>query len=402
MNKNLRNNLESVLQDKSYDPLAFSGLSGEDAKTVFQKLTEKGEERLLNDFIYKLTEFNDKESEGDFEELARIGMSHSSETVRCNSVWLMRFSDDKVAAREILRLAEEDPSEYVQEKAIRVLGYFNELVSLGDRIPLPAKTVFAKLESLINSEKRNLRFAALEGLAFSNLPELRPIIESYLNSDDKEERICALHAITNSLDESKEKKILELLMDDDMDIQFEAIRAAGVLQIRKALPVLYSLLSRFDRLFEPLRDEVIWSISEIGDEDSVDVLQTLSEISVEDDYELSELVDAALENLEMSIGIRDMLPELAPKDSPSFKKALERAKEQCLSVLESKLPYDFDDNDEDEDDECECGEHHHHHHENPFKDLDPSRFRIIDDLENYEKHASDDEAEEIDRDDIPL
>lgn len=401
MNKNLRNNLESVLQGRSYDPLAFSGLSKEDAETVFQKLTEKGEERLLNDFIYKLTEFNDKESEGDFEELARIGMSHSSETVRCNSVWLMRFSDDKSAAREILRLAEEDPSEYVQEKAIRVLGYFNELVSMGDRIPLPAKTVFAKLESLINSEKRNLRFAALEGLAFSNLPELRPIIESYLNSDDKEERICALHAITNNLDESKEKKVLELLMDDDMDIQFEAIRAAGVLQIRKALPVLYSLLSRFDRLFEPLRDEVIWSISEIGDEDSVDVLQTLSEISVEDDYELSELVDGALENLEMSIGIKEMIPEPAPRDSASFKKALERAKDQCLSALEEKLPYDFDDEDnEDDEDECECGEHHHHH-ENPFKDLDPSRFRIIDDLEEYENHASDDESDENDLD-IPL
>ena len=325
MNKNLSNNLKNVLQDSSYNPLAFSGLSKGDAETVFQKLTENGEKRL-NDFICEITDFNDKESEGDFETLAKIGMSHSSETVRSNSVWLMRFSDDKSVAREILRLAEEDPSEYVQEKAIRVLGYFNELVSMGDRIPLPAKTVFAKLESLLNSEKRNLRLAALEGLAFSNLQELRPIIENYLNGDDKDERICALHAITNSLDESWEKKVLELLMDDDMDIQFEAIRAAGVLQIRKALPVLYSLLSRFDRLFEPLRDEVIWSISEIGDEDSMDVLQTLSEISVEDDYELSELVDAALENLEMSIGLRDMIPELAPNDSPSFKKALERAR----------------------------------------------------------------------------
>lgn len=401
MKKILSDNLENVLRGDPYDPLAFSGLSKENAETVYQKLAEKGEEKL-NAFFREIKEFNDEESEGDFDSLAKIGMSHTSESIRGNSVWLMRFSENKTAAREILRLAEEDPSEFVQEKAVRVLGFYNDLAEMDERIPLSPETVFSKLCSFLNFEKRSLRYAALEGLAFSNLPELKPIIESYLNGDDKEEQISALHAIANSLDESKEKRVLELLMDDDADIRLEAVRVTGVLQTRKALPMLYSLLSHYDTLSEPLRNEIIWSISEIGDEDSMDVLQLLSEISVEDDYEFSEFVDDALENLEMSIGIKEMIPEPAPKDSASFKKALERARDQCLSALEEKLPYDFDDEDNEEDeDECECGEHHHHHHENPFRDLDPSRFRIIDDLEEYENHASDDESDENDPD-IPL
>ena len=37
---------------------------------------------------------------------------------------------------------------------------------------------------------------------------------------------------------------------------------------------------------------------------------------------------------------------------------------------------------------------HHHHHDNPLEGMDLSRFRILDDLEEYEAHADADDDEE--------
>ena len=151
------------------------------------------------------------------------------------------------------------------------------------------------------------------------------------------------------------------------------------------------------------------AVAEIGDEGSLDVLETLGEAVVDMDSEITDVIDDCIDTLNVSIHMG-----LYDEDAAGNKKskhvraaldnAIEAAKDQCLSVLEEKIPHDLEDDepiDIEDEDECECGEHHHHHdhehhhhhHDNPLEGMDLSRFRILDDLEAYEA-AADRDADE--------
>ena len=178
---------------------------------------------------------------------------------------------------------------------------------------------------------------------------------------------------------------------------------------REALPALYEILSRFDRISPELLTAAAEAVAEIGDEGSLDVLETLGEAVVDMDSEITDVIDDCIDTLNVSIHMG-----LYDEDAAGNKKskhvraaldnAIEAAKDQCLSVLEEKIPHDLEDDepiDIEDEDECECGEHHHHHdhehhhhhHDNPLEGMDLSRFRILDDLEAYEA-AADRDADE--------
>lgn len=418
--KNSRTNFDNVLNMVRENPGAvfsryarmLSDLPREKAAKLRSVLSELSAERRLA-FYNAMEDLGMEFFEYDYAPIALIGLEDPEGGIRAISIRTLSLDNSRETGAKILGAAENDPDEQAQSAAVSVLGQymFDEMIE--EPIPVPGKKLHALLEKLIEHKNPVIRRTAVVSYAVSETDRVNQIISGYLAGNDKDELITALRAIRISLNEDRDRDVLELINHEDEDVAVEAIQAAGALQLREALPALYEILSRFDRISPELLLAAANAVAEIGDESSIDVLETLGEAVVDMDDEVTEAIDDCIDTLNMTVNMDFDFDDDEDEKQVSRRKkimlddAIELAKDRCLSILEEKIPHDLEDDeafdlDEDDDDECDCGEHHHHHHhhdhdhahENPLKGLDLSRFRILEDLEAYESGAHHDADEE--------
>ena len=414
--KSSRTNFDNVLQMVRDDPkLVFgryarmlSDLSAEKAAKLGAVLEGLTPERRAA-FYQGMKETHHESFEYDFSPIAKIGLEDADGEIRADAIEILGLEDSRETGARILDAARSDPSEKAQITAIDVLGQYMLEDDLGGTIPVDRKKLREALEKLIENKSAAVRRAAVVAYAVSETKRVNEIIRGYLAGNDRDELIAALRAISISMNDEFSESVLELLEHDDEEIVIEAIRAAGALQLKEALPALFEMISRFDRITPDLLLAAVAAVAEIGDE-------TLGEAAVDMDDEITEAVDDCIDTLNMTLymGPFDEDEEeegtrKAPRKSQlMLREAIERSKDRCLTILEEKIPHDLEDDEafdfeeEDEEEACDCGEHHHHHHhhdhdhdhDNPLKGLDLSRFRILDDLEAYESSARHDADEE--------
>ena len=421
-NSGKRTNFENVLKMISAEPGSvfkkharmLSDLTAEKAAQLRKVLAGLADGKRVdfyqNMYISAMDSF-----ELNYAPIAEIGLEDTNGDVRAASIQVLSFEDSRTIGAKILDAAQNDPYEKAQIAAIQILGQYMFEAAVENRIPVSREKLYAALEKLIESKNENVRRAAVVSFAISENDRVKEIISGYLAGNDSEELAAALTAIRHSMGDDWNRAVLELVQHEDEKVSAEAIRAAGTLQLREALPFLYELISQFDRISPELLLTVVDAAAEIGDEGSFDVLETLGEAAVDMDEEITEAIDDAIDTLNMTIYLSPASDddEEETEETPEYirenlQEALDLAKDRCLSILEEKIPHDLEDDEafdleDDEDDECECGEHHHHHHhhhdhdhhhDNPLEGMDLSRFRILDDLESYEKSAAHDADEE--------
>ena len=416
--KNKRANFETVLNALRSDPAgvldkyarALSDLPPEKVSQLKSVLAGMAAEKKAA-FFHRLDETARENLVYDYAPIAMLGIDDPDGYVRVASIHILAPEDSREVGRKLLRLAKDDPFEEAQIAAIEILGQYMYEADMDNPIPVSAVQLTETLSGLIDSKKESVRRAAVVAYALSNDERVRDLISGYLAGNDRDELIAGLTAIHFSMAEDWNDSVVELLSHGDDDVRRFAIRAAGTLQMKAALPELYALLEEFDRIPPDLLAAAVEAVSEIGDEGSLDVLETLGEAAVDLDPELADIIDDCIDTLNMTIYMGGPLEKteseivLSEEEAEELDEKIEEAREHCLSILEEKIPHDLEDDeaaeiDEDED-ECECGEHHHHHdhehhhhHHDPLEGLDLSRFRILDDLEAYERGADMDEDEE--------
>ncbi len=418
-NKSGRTNFDNVLiMVKDHPESVFekharmlSDLTAERAARLRTVLSELAAERRAA-FYRGMHESGMNYYEYDFTPIAKIGIEDPDGAIRAASIHVLGFEDSREIGSLILQKALEDPDERTQIAAIEILGQYMYESAIENRIPVNKGKLHEALEKLIEDKNKAIRRAAVVSYAISEKERVKEIISGYLAGTDREELIAGLAAVRHALGEDWDESVLELMRHEDEDVSIEAIRAAGALQMKEALPALYEILSRFDRISPDLLIAAAEAVAEIGDEGSLDVLETLGEAVVDMDSEITDAIDDCIDTLNVSIhmGLYDEDAERNHKPKhvqAALENAIEAAREQCLTILEEKIPHDLEDDepidlDEDED-ECDCGEHHHHHHhdhdhhhhhDNPLEGMDLSRFRILDDLEAYEAAAGRDADED--------
>ena len=422
--KSSRTNFDNVLQMVKDGPEVVFGryarmlsdLSAEKAAKLASVLAGLSPECRAA-FYHAMKETHQESFEYDFSPIAKIGLEDPDGEIRADAIEILGLEDSRETGAKILEAAQSDPFEKAQITAIGVLGQYMLEDNLDGTIPVNRKKLHEVLEKLIEHKSAAVRRAAVVAYAVSETKRVNEIIRGYLAGNDRDELSAALRAISISMNDEFSGTVLELLEHDDEEIVIEAIRAAGALQLKEALPALYEMISRFDRITPDLLLAAVNAVAEIGEESGMDVLETLGEAAVDMDDEITEAVDDCIDTLNMTLYMgpfddeEDEGERKAPRKSQlMLQEAIERSKDRCLSILEEKIPHDLEDDEafdfeDDEEEECDCGEHHHHHHhhhdhdhdhehDNPLKGLDLSRFRILDDLEAYESSAHHDADEE--------
>ncbi|HEY9077252.1 MAG TPA: HEAT repeat domain-containing protein [Anaerolineaceae bacterium] len=215
-----------------------------------------------------------------------------------------------------IRLLWENPSFDLMQKFLNLVSAKEETLAataasalgnyvyLGEVEELPQSKYEMVIEGLFDiynsTAPKLVRRRALESLGFANLDEVKEAIQVAYESGDKEWVISALYAMGRSLDDIWNPAILLNLKNKDSEIRFEAIRAAGEMELNAARPDLMMLLK--DReLDKEIRFITIWALSRIGGEGVRELLELLSR-QVEDDEE-AEILDDALEYMDFCEGV---------------------------------------------------------------------------------------------------
>ncbi len=297
---------ELVNTDKPFSPVhlhRFSDLSPSDLaelKNRWQEIDPKRRSALMED----LEELTEVDTLVCFDDLCLFCLEDENPGVRASAIrMLWETNNVNLVSNRFIQILKNDVDETVQAEAASGLGTYVYLGELDD-IPKDRLTRIenALLEAYSDAKSHLVKRKSLESLGFSSRKEIPIMIQSAYDNENLEWRASAIYAMGRSADKRWNKHILESLNDPDTEIRFEAIRAAGELELQKArTPILEMLAEPENREDEDIFQAIIWSLSQIGGENVREVLSELLEQSEDD--ENTDLISDALDNLGLTEGI---------------------------------------------------------------------------------------------------
>ncbi|MFQ5616910.1 MAG: HEAT repeat domain-containing protein, partial [Anaerolineales bacterium] len=189
---------------------------------------------------------------------------------------------------------------------------------LGECDEIPQQTLKTIEDRLLQTVRGNdhplVRRRALEALGFSGRAEVPVLIEDAFTSEDDEWVASALLAMGRSIDKRWGGDVLEVLNSSSPLVRMEAARAAGELEIEKAVSFLFVLLDDAD---SGVRGAAIWSLSQIGGEGVTGALEEMLE-NTGDSGEAA-LLETALDNLVFTEEFRSLLKPLTLHPLPAYR-----------------------------------------------------------------------------------
>lgn len=295
----------------------FSDLSPEDLAKLKKNWPRIGVGRRTG-LLEDLEDLAEADTLVNFDEVAVLALDDEEAEIRERAIRLLWETEDAKLAAKLVRMIEKDPDENVRAAAVAVIGQY---VYLGELEQIPETTRQLVEECLLDlftsNETKLIRRKALESLGYSGRDEVATLIENAFSTNDKEWMASALLAMGRSADIRWEPRVLKMLNSDQPEVQEEAVRAAGGLELASAREPLLELLEEKDTLDEGVYGALIWTLSQIGGSRVRQALEKLAE-EAEDDNELDYL-ENVLENLEFSesFGSMDFLNiDLNSEDRP--------------------------------------------------------------------------------------
>jgi len=291
----------------------FSDLSAANLKEL-KKIWPKIDPERRSSLISDLEDLTNHDTIVCFDEIGQIALKDPEARVRAGALNLLWECDDKSLVPVYINMMQKDPDEVVRATAASGLGIF---VYLGELEEIPSSLLTkiddVLLETIKGKDTPLVHRRALESLGYSSRDEVPELFEKAINMTDEQWQASALFAMGRSADSRWEKYVLQKLAVDG-EVQLEAARAAGELELKTAREPLLDLLTKTEELDNDLRNVIIWSLSKIGGENVRDTLEKILE-DTEEDEEI-EFIQNALDNLKFTegIGILNMLdidPEIA-------------------------------------------------------------------------------------------
>jgi len=280
--------------------LFFSDLSLDDLEKIKPIWPEVDRERkcnLLKD-LESLMEANTLASCDDF---GYFALQDHDPRVRSQAIPLFWECSNIKLIPIFINLLQNDSDSEVNASAASALGKF---VLLGELEEIPEKSANKVQDLLINEylkiEDDSIKQRILESLGYSSNKKVNHFITNALKMNDKKWHLSALLAISRSANNIWGKVVLEKLSDLDTDIQIEAVKAAGELEIESAKEQIIEIMDSSSP-DEELYIQAIWALSKIGGNDIKDLFEKMIEES--DDEDETGILEMAMDNLDLSSGM---------------------------------------------------------------------------------------------------
>jgi HEAT repeat protein len=228
-----------------------------------------------------------------FEEICRLGLVDTHPQVRFIALRSLQDYEVVDLVPHFLQLLNTDEDLELRALAASILGQY---IYLGEIEEIPPDTLDSIETSLLQAAqhgKTNLiRRRALESLGFSSRHEVPALIETAFNTQEENWMASALNAMGRTYDQRWSPSVLKMLQHPSPEIRFEAVRAAGELEIKNAIEPLMALLHQEDK---EIFLAAVWALSQIGGDGIQQVFEDL--LSAPDSAEEAEFIEEALDNL---------------------------------------------------------------------------------------------------------
>ena len=293
----------------------FSDISQDDLtqlKKVWPEVRTERRRGLLED----METLSEKDTLLFFDPVAIMSLTDEDPVARATAVRLLWQSQKESLVPRFLKLMNEDPESIVRAAAATALGLF---VYLGELEEIKTTTYEKVVESLIqthlSADDRLVRRRALESLGYASQPEISEFIQRAYETNDEEWLQSALFAMGRSCNPAYHEAVTRMFDHPDTLVCYEAIRAAGELEIKDAREMIFDLLEEGTD-DEDLYFAAIWALTKIGG----DGVRDLIEMSLEETDDPDEILflEEALENLNFTeqTNLFDML--IIDEDDPDI------------------------------------------------------------------------------------
>jgi len=416
-NQNKKNKFSDILselrennRELTYKEIqSFSDLSEENLAQFRQTWNLLSNKRKEMFFELLLVEFMSN-TLMDFSEIALIGLNDEDPIIRRGSLKLLMDNRKSYFLDRLISISKQDPDTEVRLDAISTLGYFLMDTDTAERGKNKAEKVLKALESLMESTDKMTRLRVMEALAYVDHPSIIPLVYASLTSDIDTEIASGLRAVQNSLNRRWAANVIENLDHPNPDVQYEAIKAVGELQLKRARNRILSLLARFDQLDDDILDATILTASQLGGNQVKEMIEMIEEI-FEDEEDMAELFEEAKSNLELVDFQKQMAgnPDLKDLFTEESDEESENVEEDYIQILrerienlpeceesEDKFEEIEEENEEEEDEDESDYPNRHSHRHSSFSDIDWSHFRIIEDLRKESEDLEDEDFSDLD------
>jgi HEAT repeat protein len=241
--------------------------------------------------------------EFDYRDLFRHCLTDTDAVVRRQAVEGL-WEDERVdLVRKLLTLLTEDPDVRVRAAAATALGHFLYLAEFELIHERYGQRIREALARVIANDQEDIEVVrhAVEAIAFVNDDAVRRIIGWAYDHDDPLMRVSAVFAMGRSAEQVWSETVLLELEDPSPEMRFEAARAAGELQLRRAVPRLGHMAQGSDREVQGM---AIWALGQIGGKNARDLLEHLA---AGDDEMVAIAAEEALDEINLSEGVLDLM-----------------------------------------------------------------------------------------------
>ncbi len=251
--------------------------------------------------LESLVEAAGQRIELDFEAIARLALSDEDGSVRALAIRGLWESKDWRLGEKFLELVEGDPDLQVRLQAVIALGSFLLLSEYEEISTDLGRRIGDCLLRLARSDlPMNLRRRAVESLGYSSRDEVPEVLRAYYEDPDPVVRSSVLLAMGRTADgDAWQSYVTREFRSLNAMVRCEAARAAGELELKKAVPDLIELLEDTE---SEVRKRAIWALGEIGGGRSRRALENYHARATPSERNL---VEDALGNLEFGSGLGD-------------------------------------------------------------------------------------------------
>jgi HEAT repeat protein len=267
--------------------VAWKGFSAERKREIIARMVELAEENFEIDYVA----------------LFRGCLRDDEPVVRRYAIEGLWEDERADLVEPLLKLLASDPDASVRAAAAMSLGRFVYLAECDELDAQRGARIREALERAINSRTEEMEVVrrAIESIAFINDDRARRIIDRAYDHDDERMRQSAVFAMGRSADVVWADTVMAELYATSPAMRYEAARACGELQLRRAVPQLVRLVQDSDREVQGM---AVWALGQVGGKRARMVLDHLAE---GDDEVLASAALEALDEMEFATRPMDLM-----------------------------------------------------------------------------------------------
>ena len=260
--------------------------------------------------INKMVEQYEERFDLDYGALFRICLDDADAEVRRSAIDGLWEDEGLDLVNTFIRMMQTDPDTLVRAAAASSLASFVYMAECDELEPTRTVRVRLALEQTINNPEEDLEVVrrAVEAISFINDDRIRAIIENAYSQRDERMRVSALFAIGRNADPYWADIIITELGNALAIMRFEAVRASGELQLKRAVPLLVGLVQDTD---PEVQSVAVWALGQVGGKEAE---ATLQQLSTSKDEALNDAALEALNELGFATGVMDMIVHDAETD----------------------------------------------------------------------------------------